>query len=199
MCRTKKEGVMKPRQIIRILRSPELDVFTRVKLFFMLRNHRNEPIMVFMFGFPGSGKSTIAKKLESFFLDVFGKDMEPLDTDLYLPDRYDKKNPSKYLPQVLEELEKKFLETTSKRQWAIFQNAGASLCPRGEKMLSAIDSGYYIFSILVDTSPEVAHERNNKRDRTIEPEMFEFCVRKVPGSFRILGKLGAGSMKIKNN
>ncbi|MCH5585636.1 zeta toxin family protein [Shimazuella sp. AN120528] len=183
-----------------ILRNSDLNIWNRVKLLYVLKRYKkNEPIMVFMFGLPGAGKSTFVKKLEIFFFNVFGKEMDQLDPDLYFPSDYDKKNPDKYFDLTRAELDNKFKETILYGRWAIFQTGGSLLVPRGIKMVEAMGAGYYIFSILIDVKPEIARQRNEARDRTVEPEKFEECVQDLPRTFRSLKHLGAGSIKIKNN
>jgi predicted kinase len=131
--------------------------------------HKNKAI--FMAGGPGSGKSTLVKKLLSY------RGFKSIDTDRILElyaKKYnlDLKNVSNWTPEYKQQA-KKIMSNATKTYTSgqlplVFDGTGAN----PEKIKNNINIlknlGYDIAMIFIDINPEIAKTRNISRQRTVD-------------------------------
>ena len=131
---------------------------------------------VFMAGGPGSGKSFVAKKMlrgtglkmvnsDEVFELIMNKDNLPLDPDtIASPDGQSRRDNAKVLTKKRESI---YIDG---RLGLVIDGTGKDVMKIGKTQERLQQMGYDTMMLFVNTSLEVAQQRNTKRDRSI-PDM----------------------------
>ena len=156
---------------------------------------------VFMAGGPGSGKSFVAKKMlrgtglkmvnsDEVFELIMNKDNLPLDPDsIASPDGQARRDNAKVLTKKRESI---YIEG---RLGLVIDGTGKDVMKIGKTQERLQQMGYETMMLFVNTSLEVAQQRNTKRDRSIPSDMVTNMWKQVQdnimkfqsGSDRVLG------------
>ena len=132
---------------------------------------------VFMAGGPGSGKSFVAKKMlrgtglkmvnsDEVFELIMNKDNLPLDPDtIASPDGQSRRDNAKVLTKKRESI---YIDG---RLGLVIDGTGKDVMKIGKTQERLQQMGYETMMLFVNTSLEVAQQRNDKRDRSIPSDM----------------------------
>ena len=150
-----------------------LEIFTRTA------KYHQRPIVVITMGIPGSGKSTVVKKIIEKNLNK----IIPAPTKYKFSD-FVNCNPDEFLSYIKEDTQKTLLAKASRKNAAIlkkirespqkysviYDGTGANLSAYKGNINKFIQQGYFTILIYVKTNPLVAKNRVKKRTRKVKSE-----------------------------
>lgn len=176
MAKTRKTNVKMEQEFPELSTDQIMEIFTK-----QAKYHKN-PIAIITMGIPGSGKSTVVKRIIEKNLNKIVPDPTP-----YKFKDFVNCNPDEILPFINEEDEKtrlgkasrknasiiKKLREEEKKYSIIYDGTGANLPAYKGVINKFVQEGYYTVLVYVKTNPLIAKNRVKRRTRKVKSKDIE--------------------------